>query len=103
MFDLLKKLFSGPDMNQIKQLIQSGAVVIDVRTPAEFSGGHFGGAKNIPLDRLESQLSTIRNMGKPVVLCCASGMRSARAKGILEQHGLKEVYDAGGWGNLQRL
>lgn len=100
MLNFLKNMFSGTDMTEIKEIIANGGVIIDVRTPAEFSGGHPKGAKNIPLDRLESNISQIKNMKKPVVVCCASGMRSARAKSILSARGIENVYDAGGWHNL---
>jgi phage shock protein E len=100
MFDFLKKIFSGTDMTEIKEVIAQGGIIIDVRSSGEFSGGHPKNAKNIPLDKLESNIAQIKSMKKPIVVCCASGMRSARAKSILMNHGIEKVYDAGGWHNL---
>ncbi|MCU0445588.1 MAG: rhodanese-like domain-containing protein [Microscillaceae bacterium] len=102
MFNMFKTLFGNSDMSEIKNLIaENQAVVIDVRTPQEFAGGHPQGAKNIPLDKLANNLNTIKNFKKVVVVCCASGMRSASAKALLQKSGIEEVYDAGSWVNLK--
>jgi rhodanese-related sulfurtransferase len=100
MLQMLKKLLGfGPGVN-FKELMQNGAVIIDVRTKAEYQGGHIKNAINIPLNILSSQISTIKK-GKPVITCCASGMRSASAKSILKSAGFTEVYNGGGWMGLQ--
>lgn len=100
MLQMLKKLLGlGPGVN-FKELMQNGAVIIDVRTKAEYQGGHIKNAINIPLNTLSSQISTIKK-GKPVITCCASGMRSASAKSILKSAGFTEVYNGGGWMGLQ--
>jgi phage shock protein E len=90
-------LFSGGNKVNIAEIIEKGAVIIDVRTPGEFAGGHVKGAVNIPLDKIQSNISKIKNYKKPVVVCCASGMRSSNAKRVLVKNGLVEVYDAGSW------
>ncbi|WP_019987515.1 rhodanese-like domain-containing protein [Rudanella lutea] len=100
MLSLFKSIFGGGNNEQIDAVRAQGAVIIDVRSPGEFAGGHAKGAVNIPLDVLDSKLNTIRNYKKPVIVCCASGMRSARAKALLGNRGLTEVYDAGSWRNL---
>lgn len=102
MFNFLKSLFGGSqDMETIKQLIASGsAVIIDVRTPGEFAGGNPKGSKNFPLDKLESNIDKLKGFQKPLIVCCASGVRSARAAGLLKSKGITEVYDAGGWHNI---
>lgn len=94
----LKKLFGGssPDL---KELVNNGAQIIDVRTPAEFQGGHIKGSVNIPLQVLEKNLNKI-NKDRPVITCCASGMRSGSAKSILSSKGYA-VYNGGGWSSLQ--
>ena len=100
MINLFKSLFGGAKTGQIAEARAQGAVIIDVRTPAEFAGGHAEGAVNIPLDTLESKLSTIQKYQKPIVLCCASGMRSGRAKVLLAGRGVPDLHDAGSWQNL---
>lgn len=96
----LKKLFGiSSNKADVKALVNNGAKIIDVRTPSEFSGGHISGAINIPLDKISSSIDKIKNYKKPIVLCCASGMRSAQATNQLKQKGI-EAYNAGGWKNL---
>lgn len=70
-------------------------VLIDVRTPGEFNGGYIDGAMNIAVETLSSRISEIPT-GKPVVVYCRSGNRSAQAADILTQAGFTEVYDLGG-------
>ncbi len=91
---------STGDSPAIKEAIEKGAVIIDVRTPAEFAGGHPTGARNIPLKQLSHKVNEIKAMNKPVVLCCASGARSSSAKQILGKAGINDVHDAGGWRNV---
>ena len=98
MFGFLKKLFGGNSVDY-KELVKNGAQIIDVRTPAEFNGGHVKGAKNIPLQSLNQNLVKI-NKNKQVITCCASGARSAAAKSILLNSGFSEVYNGGGWHGL---
>ena len=84
----------------IKEFIDKGAVIIDVRTPGEFQGGHIKGSKNIPLNTIGNQIDSIKKLNKPVIACCASGMRSAQATSILKNNGI-EAMNGGGWSSLQ--
>jgi rhodanese-related sulfurtransferase len=85
---------------EIKSALDKGAVIIDVRTEKEFAGGHPPDATNIPLDTISGNINKIKAFNKPVVLCCASGVRSAKATGILSGAGI-EAYNAGAWTNLK--
>jgi rhodanese-related sulfurtransferase len=99
--NFLKKLFGlGPEPNY-KELLSAGAQIIDVRTREEYQSGHIKGSFNIPLLSLSSNLSKIKK-DKPIITCCASGMRSASAKSYLISNGCSEVYNGGGWASLQR-
>lgn len=99
MIQMLKNLFGlGPGVDY-KELLAKGAVIVDVRTKGEYAGGHIKGSLNIPLNNLQSQLKQIKK-DKPVITCCASGMRSASAKGILQSAGY-EAYNGGGWMSLK--
>ena len=100
MFDSIKQLLGLTPKVDFKELVKSGAQIIDVRTPAEFKSGHIRGAVNIPLQTISSQLGRIKR-DKPVITCCASGMRSASAKSILKSNGFEEVHNGGGWMSLQ--
>jgi len=101
MIRLLKKMFSAGQKTDYRALINAGAVIIDVRTKGEYSGGHVKNSVNIPLNVLLSQVSQYKN-NTPIITCCASGMRSATAKNTLKAHGYTEVYDGGSWMNLKK-
>ncbi len=83
------------------ELVKNGAVIVDVRTQQEFKNGHIKGAKNIPVGSLAQNLGKIKNKNTPVITCCASGMRSASAKSILQGRGYTDVYNGGAWTSLQ--
>ena len=99
MIDFIKKLF-GKNKVDYKALVENGAQIIDVRTPAEYSSGSIRNSKNIPLQQLVSEMKKL-DLKKPIITCCASGMRSASANAILKQNGF-EVYNGGGWTALQK-
>ncbi|CAN5437849.1 hypothetical protein BH10BAC5_BH10BAC5_27370 [soil metagenome] len=67
----------------------------------EFQSGQIKGSVNIPLDVLKSNLSKLKK-DKPVITCCASGMRSSAAKGILRSNGFSLVHNGGSWISLQK-
>lgn len=92
---------SGLDPAGVVQLInREKAVVIDVCGPGEHAAGHIVGAKNIPLEELESKLAgTVKNKATPVILVCQSGMRSSRAVAIAKKLGYEQAQSlAGGIG-----
>ncbi len=99
MFGFLKSLFGGTKVNY-KELVTNGAIILDVRTTGEYRGGNIKGSVNIPLQNLNQQLSKL-DKTKPIITCCASGMRSASAKTILQANGFAQVYNGGGWSSLQ--
>ncbi len=100
MFEAIKSLFAQVKQEDYALLIKNGAQIIDVRTPGEYAGGHIQGSVNIPLDTLQRNHSKIKK-DKPVITCCASGMRSLSAKSILASNGFPEVYNGGGWVGLK--
>jgi phage shock protein E len=85
----------------VKEKLGSGAKIIDVRSPREFSSGSYPKAKNILLDKLESRLSELPK-DMPIVLFCASGARSAQAARLLKRAGYTDVVSAGGLGDMPR-
>ena len=99
MLNFFKKLFAG-NQTDYAALVKAGAVIIDVRTESEYRSGHIKGSKNIPLQVLEQKANSL-SKEKPIITCCASGMRSAAAKNILLNRGFKEVYNGGGWQRLR--
>lgn len=101
MIGLLKKLLGIGPKTDLGEVLNRGAVIIDVRTPGEYAGGHINGSKNIPLASLQSQMVKL-NKDKPIITCCASGMRSGSARSMLVANGFKEVYNAGSWFTLKK-
>lgn len=101
MFDALKKFLGFGPGTDLADLAKQGAVILDVRTKSEYADGHISGSINIPVDRLGSSLSQLKDKNKPIITCCASGMRSATAKRILQSNGYSQVFNGGGWGSLR--
>jgi rhodanese-related sulfurtransferase len=97
---LLSILGIGGKTESVKDFMDKGAVIIDVRTVSEFREGHIKGAKNIPLDTVFSKVEEIKKLNKPVIVCCRSGMRSAQANSILKNSGI-ECINGGGWQSLE--
>jgi phage shock protein E len=85
----------------VLQKIQAGARVVDVRSPEEFRSGAYPGAVNIPVQALPARLHEVPK-GGPVVLYCASGIRSGAAARILKQAGYDDVVNAGGLHQMPR-
>jgi phage shock protein E len=94
-------LFSRGPKVDLGQLIRDGAAIVDVRSTSEFAGGHVKGSLNIPLDQLGRRVSSLKK-DKPVITCCASGMRSGVAARQLRELGFT-VHNGGGWSSVQRL
>ena len=83
-------------------MLNEGALIIDVRTPFEYSSGHIKGSKNIPLALLKERVEEIRQYNKPVITVCQSGMRSNTAKAFLQTKGL-QVLNGGSWAALNNI
>jgi rhodanese-related sulfurtransferase len=77
-------------------------IIIDVRTPEEFMGGHVAGSINIPLQEIQKRLEEIKEMGSPIILCFASGARSGNAAQYLKGCGV-DCENGGGWMEVNYL
>jgi phage shock protein E len=75
-------------------LVTNGALLVDVRTESEFAAGHVPGAINVPVADLSAKASALVAQGKPIVVYCASGVRSAMARRTLRAAGA-DVHDLG--------
>lgn len=83
-------------MKNIESLIKTGkATIVDVRSRAEFMGGHVKGSINIPLQEIPERLAEFKKM-EHIILCCASGNRSGQAATYLKQNGI-ECENGGSW------
>ena len=99
MLVLIKKLLGIRPTVNFAQLIKEDAQIIDVRTSGEFASGHIIGSINIPLQNITASLTKIKK-DKPIITCCASGMRSASARSILKSNGYENVFNGGRWASL---
>ena len=99
MIGFFKKLL-GITSVDYKELVKSGAVIVDVRTPGEYKSGHIKNSKNFPLDTIRNKVNELKNLNRPVITVCRSGARSGMAKGILKSAGI-EVYNGGAWNSLK--
>jgi phage shock protein E len=84
------------------QSIPPDSVVVDVRTPREFSRWHFPGAVNIPVGNLYQRFSEL-DKNKTVVVYCRSGSRSSTAKKLLMTNGFADVKNGGGLRDMKRI
>ena len=96
---ILAKLILGgkADRNaDIPGMIKTGALVIDTRSPGEFSHGHVEGALNIPYNTIAGKIgSHTKDKSKPIIVYCHSGARSGAAKRSLVGAGYTNVVNGG--------
>lgn len=85
----------------VKAYLKRDAIVLDVRTPAEYNEGHVPGSKLIQLDFLPDHIDEIKAWNKPVITCCRSGARSGTAEDFLADHGI-DVINGGPWQNVNQ-
>ena len=93
-FDFLRQ----PDVNQgVKEYKNTtGAVLLDVRTPQEYSEGHIPGSKNVPLQTIDKVRTVVENKDTELFVYCYSGARSRQATAALGQMGYTKVNNIGG-------
>ncbi len=101
MLGFIKRIFKSTPKVNYKELVNKGAIILDVRSKSEYSSGHVKGSMNISVDQLDQNLSKLHDKNKPVIVCCGTGMRSKAAASLLKASGYKEVYDAGAWTALK--
>ncbi len=81
----------------VEQIIkEKKGTIVDVRTASEFMGGNVDGSINIPLQEIQQRMDELKNLKKPLILCCASGNRSSQATQFLSQQGI-ECCNGGSW------
>jgi phage shock protein E len=84
--------------------LKNGALVIDVRSPGEFSSGHLSAAINLPLDEIETALSGhVKNKNQVLLLHCQSGMRSGLARNKLKRLGYANVFNLGSLARARKI
>ncbi|MDD4778374.1 MAG: rhodanese-like domain-containing protein [Fermentimonas sp.] len=92
---LLHRLLGLPDKGKIREKLNNGAILLDVRTKEEYHYGHVKGSINIPVSELPSKINKL-NKENTIIAVCASGARSAQAVRYLKSKGF-DSYNGGGW------
>ena len=93
-FDFLRQPDVNQGVNDYKNT--AGAVLLDVRTPDEYSEGHIPESKNVPLQALDKVRSVVENKDPELFVYCYSGARSRQAAAALGQMGYTKVNNIGG-------
>jgi phage shock protein E len=84
--------------------LKHAAILIDVRSPAEFSRGHLKGAINMPLPQIESLIGTqVKDKEQVLLLHCQTGMRSGIARKKLAALGYTRAYNLGSYDHASRV
>lgn len=82
------------ELNTYRQT--AGALLVDVRSPQEYAGGHVPGSVNVPVEVIGQMTSVCPKKDTPLFVYCHSGVRSAQACSALERAGYTDVNDLGG-------
>ncbi|NJX16787.1 rhodanese-like domain-containing protein [Tamlana crocina] len=90
----------GTKKRHVKQYLEQGAVILDVRSQKEWDNGHIDEALHVPLDNLTDKVDEIKRLNKPVIVCCESGVRAAKAAKFLNLNNIKAT-NGGGWIGLK--
>ena len=88
-------------MTTKEALSQPDVKIIDVRSFMEFQSGHVPGSINIPLNEIPQHVADLKNETCPLIFCCASGNRSGQAVYYLQEHGVSNAINGGGWMSVQ--
>jgi rhodanese-related sulfurtransferase len=96
------KIMSTPNLEfkHIQAYLDKGAIILDVRTEAEYNEGHVENSLHIILVELEYELEQLKALKKPIITCCRSGARSERAKDILLENAIDAI-NGGSWQNVK--
>ena len=99
-FEAIRSAISG---SNVTQTLPDDSVLIDVRSPGEFSQGHIEGSTNCPVGDLAARIAAIcPDKSANIIVFCASGMRSSTARNVLINMGYSSVFNGGGVGGLAR-
>lgn len=90
----------GIGNGKIKDALRRGAIIIDIRTAAEFDRGRVRDSINIPVDRININIKRIVQMNGPMIICSNSDSENERVIDVLKANGVKEIYNGGNWTKL---
>ena len=92
----------GGSENDVKEYLEKGAVVLDVRTLQEWNEGHVEGSKHIVLTIVPLKIDEIKAFNKPVIVVCKSGGRAGQAVQFLSKQGIDAI-NGGAWQNVAQF
>ncbi|WP_375239594.1 rhodanese-like domain-containing protein [Aurantibacter sp.] len=90
----------GAKKRQVKNFLNRNAIILDVRTNKEYNSGHIKDSLHIPLNDLHNNVDRLKAYNKPFIVCCQSGIRSAKASKFLNLNNI-EATNGGGWISLK--
>jgi len=93
----------GLGNGKLKEALRRGAIVIDIRTAAEFDRGKVPDSINIPVDRININLKRIVQMKRPIIICSNSDSENERVINVLKANGVTEIYNGGSWTKIWRM
>jgi len=93
----------GIGNGKIKEALRRGAIIIDIRSAAEFDRGKVRDSINIPIDRVNINLKRIVQMNRPIIICSNSDSENERVIDVLKANGVREIYNGGTWTRLGRM
>ena len=93
--NILEKRYEQVSVSKVRELVESGAYIIDVREKKEFKKGHLKRAVNIPLSELRDRIDEIPK-DRDIYLHCRSSQRSYNAVMALKNRGFKRVFNISG-------
>lgn len=104
LLDYLKPVDINHEVNNCRTT--RGAVLLDVRTEEEYRRGHIGGARNIPVEKIDNAVNLLHDKSAPLFVYCQAGGRAKKAASKLKKMGYTNVKSIGGietyQGQLQR-
>ena len=104
LWPMIMKRTAGASLNTLgatRMINDTQAIVLDVRATGEFDAGHLPNARNIPLAELVQRVGELP-AGRPVIVCCNTGMTSAKGAAALRKAGREEVFNLDGGLNAWR-
>lgn len=97
--DIFKTVDINKEVNRCRTT--KGSVLLDVRTEDEFRRGHIGGARNIPVSKIDNAVNLLHDKSAPIFVYCETGARSRQAVSKLKKMGYTNVCNIGGIENFQ--
>lgn len=91
----------GAKKRQVETYLNNDAVILDVRSQREWDKGHIENAVHIPIDELNNRVDEVKALNKPIIACCESGVRSAKAAKFLNLNNISAI-NGGGWIGLKK-